>query len=145
MFDAERESTDSEHGSAPAEDGPSSNADAARDAGASLRSAVGYRSLRTRDDFTRVFEHGRRHRRGDIVVLFVRGECAPEVGIVASRRRVGGAVQRNRAKRRIRAALARIPLPAGKYVVIAGRAVLDAKFERLVSRLEEAVREVTDG
>ena len=63
----------------------------------------------------------------------------PQVGIVASRR-VGGAVVRNRAQRRLREALLRVELmPDKAYVVIASPGVVTMGFDRLVRELGEAV------
>lgn len=51
-------------------------------------------------------------------------------------RRVGNAVARNRVKRRIRGAIAEIPLREDtSYIVIAGAAVLTVEFEQLVDWL----------
>jgi ribonuclease P protein component len=70
------------------------------------------------------------------------------VGVTASRK-VGGAVERNRAKRRLRAA-ARAVLPlsgvAGNdYVLVARRDTLTKAFDGLVSDLVRAVRAVHAG
>ncbi len=60
------------------------------------------------------------------------------VAFVASRK-VGGAVARNRAKRRMRAALARVqPNPQVDAVYSATPSVLTAPFSDLVRWLEEA-------
>jgi ribonuclease P protein component len=65
----------------------------------------------------------------------------PQVGIVTSRRSVGGAVQRNRVRRRIRAALDRMDIPRGvEMIVIADRVVADVPFATLVGWLEEAMK-----
>ena len=55
-------------------------------------------------------------------------------------RKVGNAVRRNRAKRRLRAALGRVPLAEDTaYVVIGGPQVPDVEFARLVGWVSEAV------
>jgi ribonuclease P protein component len=67
----------------------------------------------------------------------------PRVGFTASRK-VGGEVQRNRARRRLRAAVTRI-MPAHAaadhdYVVIARAGTLTRAFPALVGDLETALR-----
>jgi len=76
---------------------------------------------------------------GAITVIRAVGRNGPpEVGVVAGRG-VGGAVRRNRAKRRIREALGLVPLqPNTTYVVIAGAEVPDVAFDRLTEWLGRA-------
>jgi ribonuclease P protein component len=64
---------------------------------------------------------------------------SPQVGIVASRR-IGNAVRRNRAKRRLREALMGVDLePDTAYVVIAPPGAATMEFGELTRRLREAV------
>ena len=68
----------------------------------------------------------------------------PRVAFVAGKG-MGNAVRRNRAKRRLRAAMARIRLRDGlTYVVIARRGVVDAPFQSLVAWLDVATRSPDD-
>ncbi len=68
------------------------------------------------------------------------GRGATRVAVVAGRK-VGGAVQRNRAKRRLRAALAGGTLPPGLDVVVVARSgVLTADFTSLQTELAGLVR-----
>ena len=65
----------------------------------------------------------------------------PQVGIVASRR-IGGAVVRNRAKRRLREALTRTELCRDRaYVVIASPDVVAMGFDHLIRELGAAIAE----
>ena len=65
------------------------------------------------------------------------GETA--VAVIAGRR-VGSAVKRNRAKRRLRAALSEISLPTGELIaVMATDRVVDASFADLVGWLGGAL------
>lgn len=69
-------------------------------------------------------------------------DAAVRFGITASRK-VGGAVDRNRAKRRLRAAAAEVLPVAGRpgcdYVLIARAATLSRPYGDLVQDLESAV------
>ena len=70
----------------------------------------------------------------------------PRVGVVAGKKKIGGAVQRNRAKRRLREALVGVPLREGHdYVVIASSTVLTASFGEVVQWLRTAVGEEIPG
>lgn len=104
-----------------------------------------YRSLTGRTAFARTYRTGDRARSGGVVVLAAAGEPGPPaVGIVAGKR-VGGAVARNRAKRRLRAALREVRLAADTaYVVVAEPEVVDVDYRRLVRWLRDAVVELTE-
>ncbi|HDH26462.1 MAG TPA: hypothetical protein ENH00_09760 [Actinobacteria bacterium] len=128
--------------SEPEEAAPSSSAAGVRAGSASPRSGRQYLPLRGRESFADVFGTGVWRRQGGVTVVCGPGrDEVPAVGIVASRKKVGGAVQRNRARRRIRAALDCLRLQKGSYIVIASRQVLDAPFEVLVRWLEVTVKE----
>lgn len=90
--------------------------------------------------FNEVLRRGRRIRRGGITLVSHRRDGGPpRIGLVVSRR-VGGAVVRNRAKRRLRAALGQVTLAeATDYVVVATPAVTTAPFEELCGWIRDAV------
>jgi ribonuclease P protein component len=70
-------------------------------------------------------------------------EGVPCVGFVAGRR-VGSAVERNRAKRRLREAASLCPLqPDTVYVLVAERGVLTADFDSLVDWIGTCTGEKT--
>ena len=69
-----------------------------------------------------------------------RGDVAPARATVVAGRKVGNAVTRNRAKRRLRAALAQTPAPDGvDLVVVARQAAVDASFGALREDLQRCV------
>jgi ribonuclease P protein component len=79
---------------------------------------------------------------GVTVVAAVGGPHSPLVGVLAGKA-VGGAVRRNRAKRRLREALARAPLRGDRdYLVIAGETVATAPFGVVAGWVETAVEEL---
>lgn len=96
--------------------------------------------MRGHRSFAKIFQNGERRRCGDVVAVVAPGEPGPpQVGVVAGRK-VGNAVRRNRAKRRLRAALERVTLAEDTaYVVIGGPVVPDVEFARLVGWVSTAV------
>ena len=128
---------------APGPGEPCSSAVAARAAAVSRRRKRPFSSLRGRTEFQRLRREGIRRRVGGVtVVAAAGGPHSPLVGVLAGKA-VGSAVRRNRAKRRLRAAVARAPLRSDRdYLVIAGEAVPAAPFGVLVGWVTAAVEEL---
>jgi ribonuclease P protein component len=101
-----------------------------------------YESLRSPRDFRRVLGRGIRRRHGGIVLVRTPGgEGPPRVGLVVTRSS-GGAVTRNRVKRRLRHAIAGLTLqPGTDYVIIANREVSEVPFTQLEAWLGAALDE----
>lgn len=100
----------------------------------------GFRRLSGAVEFNAVLRHGRRIRRGGITLVAHRRDGGgPRIGLVVGRR-VGGAVVRNRAKRRLRAALREATLSeATDYVLIATPVVATASFRELCGWVRDAI------
>lgn len=97
-------------------------------------------SLRRSSDIRRVRRDGTRRRAGGVVAFGAPGTDGPPRVAVIAGRSVGGAVERNRAKRRLREAAARAGAGRGRdYVLIATTAVNGARFEDLVDWVREAI------
>jgi ribonuclease P protein component len=128
----------------PAPDAPSSSVAVLAAATDSAPSGRRLRSLRSRATFSNIYQEGVRCRCGGVTVVAApAGPGGPQVGIVAGKR-VGNAVRRNRAKRRLRAAMGHVVLNDGMaYIVIAGPAVPDVEFRRLGEWLAAAFDGVT--
>jgi ribonuclease P protein component len=111
-------------------------------------------TLKTRADFLRVAAGRRQAVTAGLVVQAASrphelGSGTPvRVGFTASRK-VGNAVARNRAKRRLRGAAAAILPRAGEpgtdYVLIARASTADRPYATLVADLEAAVRRLNRG
>jgi ribonuclease P protein component len=118
----------------PELDVPSSRPDAKRVASASLP-----RPLSRSKDFRAVLARGTRRRTGDLVV--VAGPGIPDevrVGFAVGKR-VGNAVLRNRAKRRLRHAAGGVEWPSGTdVVIIADASAVTVEFGTLVGWLRAA-------
>ena len=109
---------------------------------ASPRRAAPYTSLRRSSDIGKVRRIGIRRRVGGITIFVAAGEPGlPRVAFVAGRA-AGSAVGRNRAKRRLREAVSRVPLRMGHdYVVTADGSVVTARFETVVAWVQAALAE----
>lgn len=98
------------------------------------------RLTRTRD-YARVRGEGMafRGRHSLLLVLTAAGETS-RVGFIASKRGVGGAVQRNRARRRLREIVrrrwTRVPPQGYLLVFIASRSTLEASHQALATDVE---------
>lgn len=142
MFDAASASTASGPACGPGQVAPCSSAVATKVVAASLRRGRPYASLRTRSDIGRVRRIGIRHRIGGITVFAAPGASGRCRAAFVAGRAVGPAVQRNRAKRRLREAFAQVPIRVDRdYVVTATAAVTEVPFEDLVAWLTRAVTE----
>ena len=98
--------------------------------------------LRRRREFLEVQGRGRRIDAGVLLVLALdTGKGRPRIGITVSKK-VGNAVERNRARRWIREAWRSVAVgfPALDLVVVARRAVLEAGFSGVVGALSSARR-----
>ena len=113
--------------------------------------AGGLVTLKRRADFLRVAAERRRAARPGLVLQAASRPSGPEagervrVGFTASRK-VGNAVVRNRAKRRLRAAAAEVLAGEGRpgtdYVLIARAATGERDYAELVGDLRAALRQV---
>jgi len=97
--------------------------------------------LRGAGEFQAVFERGKRVERPAFVALWIPTPGRQKVGFTVSRQ-VRGAVKRNRARRRLRAAFRqeRAALPSDTSVVFVGRPLVQSvSFDVLVQSLGEVL------
>lgn len=105
------------------------------------------RRLKRRPEFLQVASQGQKAAMPGLVLqAHARGDVDPlRVGFTASRK-VGGAVQRNRAKRRLRAAVDQVLAAKGRdgrdYVVIARAETVKRPFQLLIDDLGRALERV---
>jgi ribonuclease P protein component len=102
------------------------------------------RRLLRHADFERVYKQGRRHFAAHMTVFYLRRENVPtglRVGFTVGKV-LGGAVQRNRMKRRLREAVRLSVQPEGAVDVVINpkRSLLAADFSELQSEVAKAFR-----
>jgi ribonuclease P protein component len=103
--------------------------------------------LTTSAEFQALFQKGRRIDRPALIVLWREADVPTRVGFAVSRQ-LRNAVQRNRARRRLRAAFraTRGAAPARAALVIIGRpASLTAPFEALLGQMRQALGAIPGG
>ena len=100
-----------------------------------------FHRLRSSLEIAEVKDSGRAFRGEHCMLLVLVQPGVPtRIGFIASKKGVGGAVERNRARRRLREILRRrwprLPLTGYRILVIAYRSTLNAPHQELASDLE---------
>jgi ribonuclease P protein component len=98
--------------------------------------------IKRRVEFQQVYEHGfRTHARFMTMFVLANGLAGMRLGIAATRRKLGDAVHRNRAKRLVRELFRRNKTcPGFDVVVVPRRELLDAEFSSLEADYRSALR-----
>ncbi|MEA2025069.1 MAG: ribonuclease P protein component [Chloroflexota bacterium] len=102
-------------------------------------------TLRSREDFARVGEKGRSRADRLMVVRFVPNAHDHDRFGISTGRRLGGAVQRNRVRRRIREILRHAPNGTGQgwdILIVARAPAVDASFDELRTALERLLHAI---
>lgn len=95
--------------------------------------------LRSREDFARLGARGRTHGDRLMAVHFIANDLDHDRYGISTGRRLGGAVERNRVRRRVREILRASPNRSGQgwdILVVARPASVEASFDELSAALE---------
>ncbi|WP_201354119.1 ribonuclease P protein component [Hydrogenimonas urashimensis] len=105
-----------------------------------------FESLKRSADFNRVYKTDKRWHDRAFVLFAVPNAKGCRVGFVASKK-IGNAVKRARAKRRLRALFLKMAplLKNGEYVMVAKPPVLDTPFSELEKAFRRAIKRLEIG
>jgi len=93
-----------------------------------------------------VYDNGRKHHGRHMLVFSLVREGKPARLGIAATRKLGMAVERNRAKRRVRELFRQHPAPAGfDIVVVPRRSLIDAPFTTLEAEYVATLARVRSG
>ena len=102
--------------------------------------------IRQRAEFQAVYETGRKHQGRHMLIFSLGREGQPTRLGIAATRKLGIAVERNRAKRRVRELFRQHPAPAGfDIVVVPRRSLIDAPFSSLEAEYVATLARVRSG
>jgi ribonuclease P protein component len=91
-----------------------------------------HQHIRQRADFQQVYDRGRKQQGRYMIVFTLPRDGQPSRLGIAATRKLGGAVERNRAKRLVRELFRHHPVPDGfDIVVVPRRSLCDAPFASL--------------
>jgi len=102
--------------------------------------------LKRSADFNRLYRSGKRWHDSAFVLFAAPKSRHPKVGFVASKK-LGNAVKRARAKRRLRALFLKVAprLKEGEFILVAKPPVLEAPFSDMLKAMERALRRLDIG
>ncbi|MDH5465003.1 MAG: ribonuclease P protein component [Thiovulaceae bacterium] len=99
----------------------------------------GFLSLTKSADFNRIYKRGRYGHTNTFVLYYLPGEIN-YFAVVASKK-VGNAIHRNSAKRRLRAIFSnsRNEIPTGSYILVAKKAIHETSYRDLLQQWKESL------
>ena len=105
-----------------------------------------HQHIRQRAEFQAVYDKGRKHQGRHMLIFSLAREGQPTRLGIAATRKMGIAVERNRAKRRVRELFRQHPAPAGfDIVVVPRRSLIDASFSSLEAEYVATLARVRSG
>lgn len=102
-------------------------------------------SINQSAEFNRVFKKGVKTLTPFFVLYFLADPCSvTEAGIIAAKKQFSKAVDRNFCKRRMRAALRRLPSlnPNIKLVIVCRKKCFSSNFHEIYQALEKSISEI---
>ena len=105
-----------------------------------------HQQIRQRAEFQAVYDKGRKHQGRHMLIFSLAREGQPARLGIAATRKMGIAVERNRAKRRVRELFRQHPAPAGfDIVVVPRRSLIGASFSSLEAEYVATLARVRSG
>ncbi|MEA3229254.1 MAG: ribonuclease P protein component [Campylobacterota bacterium] len=106
-----------------------------------MDSLGGFNTLKLHKEFQRIYNKGKNQHSNSVVLFFLPQSGTKKIGFTATKK-IGNAVKRNRAKRKLRAAFIQYSnsLKDGTYIFVAKHSLVESSHEQFINDFNKVIK-----